>query len=101
MTNEELKAIRARAEAGRSNAANEWDRCIHGEMVHECPACRGDDAKVLLAEIERLRGLIKDLPEVARELCERPGNEDAFLVDIGDRVAEGLREHIDESGDVR
>lgn len=73
MTNEERKAIRARAEAGRSNAANEWDRCIHGEMVHECPACRGDDAKALLAEVERLRALVKAAEFAAVDDCDGRG----------------------------
>ena len=94
MTNEELARIKARAEVG-VQLLNDSGDCDSAGLMADV------DRDALLAEIERLRGLIKDLPEVARELCERPGNEDAFLVDIGDRVAEGLREHIDESGDVR
>lgn len=57
MTPEELAAIEARATSSR--AADEWDRCVHGAMTHECSACRGDDARALLADNARLRGLVK------------------------------------------
>lgn len=103
MTEAELAAIERRAKTGGRYAASEWDSCIHGAMVHECPACRGDDCRALVAEVRRLRGLVKSAETMGIPM----GSETRNCPWCGYAHGDWKRKHspecpaFTESGDVR
>lgn len=59
MTDEELNEMHARAVVLERLHGDNWAQCPHERPYERCESCGGEDVFALVAEVRRLRGLIK------------------------------------------